>query len=159
MVSYMRKKLDMALPPGGFEEATLTDMHQDRVFIKKRTGFIKLCLQHGYHVRPVFTFGEKRTFWNIQGFWKLRLALNRMGLPAILVWGNPLFPIVPKNDLDMVVLIGKAIPLPQIDQPTREQVQEWHGKYIVALQELFENHKEMAYGKENGGKDCKLEVW
>ena len=151
--------MDVALPPGGFEEATIHSQQQDRVFIQKRTGFIKLCLQHGYHVRPVYTFGEKQTFWNAQGFWKLRLALNGLGFPAILVWGQPLCPILPKRNLDMVVVVGKPLVLPHISNPSREVVQEWHAKYVQALQALFEKHKEMAYGRDKGGKDCKIEVW
>ena len=36
--------------PGGFEEATLFERSKHRVFIKKRYGFIRLALQHGYKV-------------------------------------------------------------------------------------------------------------
>ena len=35
MNSYLKKGEDCALPPGGFEEATLASTSQDRVFIKK----------------------------------------------------------------------------------------------------------------------------
>ena len=36
MNAYLKNGEDCALPPGGFEEATLTSTSQDRVFIKKR---------------------------------------------------------------------------------------------------------------------------
>jgi Diacylglycerol acyltransferase len=161
LVASMKQRQDLAMPPGGFEEATLTDLTQDRVFIQKRTGFVKLCLQHGpYQIRPTYTFGEKQCYWNLQGWWKQRLQLNRYGLPAILVWGQPLLPFLPKTaNVDMTVVVGRPLVLPRIEHPTTDDVQLWHGRYMVALQQLFEEHKEDAYGPEAGGKDCKLEVW
>jgi 2-acylglycerol O-acyltransferase 2 len=156
MISYLKNGIHLALPPGGFEEATLTSTTQDRVFIKKRTGFIKLCLQHGVAVRPVYVFGERNLFWNIQGFWKLRLAMNRHGLPMILVWGHPLMPLMPKTSAKLLVVVGAPLVLPTIEKPSKEDVALWHGKYMVALTKLFDEHKEEAY--ENG-KEAKLEVW
>lgn len=157
MISYMKKGIDLALPPGGFEEATLSSLSQDRVFIKKRTGFIKLCLMHGISVRPVYVFGEKSLFWNIQGMWKLRLMLNRFGLPMIFVWGHLLFPLLPKSNKNIRVVIGAPIILPKILKPTKEDVRLWHGKYIAELTNLFEENKEKAYGQESKG--TKLEIW
>lgn len=158
MVSYMKDGKHLALPPGGFEEATLSSTEQDRVFIKKRYGFIRLCLMNGLQVRPVYVFGERNLFWNIQGLWKIRLAINRLGFPAILVWGHPLFPIIPKNTVDLKVVAGAPLVLPRIENPTKDDVALWHGKYIDALTKLFEEYKEAAYGTEEG-KVAKLEIW
>jgi hypothetical protein len=93
MSSYLRNGEHVALPPGGFEEATLSSLTQDRVFIKKRTGFVRLCLQQGVAIRPVYVFGEKGLYWNIQGNFQQRLAVNRYGLPAVLTWGHAFFPL------------------------------------------------------------------
>lgn len=164
MIDYMKGKLDapgdhLALPPGGFEEATLTCSGKDRVFIKKRVGFIKLALQNGYNVVPVYSFGENETFWNAQGLWKLRLWLNSFGMPAIIVLGSWLFPLMPKrHPLGMLVVIGKPLVLPRIAKPTREEVKLWHDKYIASLTRLFEEHKEDYYGPDMA-KSAKLELW
>ena len=84
MVGLMRRQEHQALIPGGFEEATLTSGGAlDRVYIKKRAGFIKYCLQNGVDVCPVYAFGEKNLYGNVQGMWKARLALNAQGVPAI----------------------------------------------------------------------------
>ena len=157
MIKYMKEGEDIALPPGGFEEATLSCMTQDRVFIKKRTGFIKLCLQNGMAVRPVYVFGEKSLFWNIQGCWKTRLNLNRQGLPAILTWGHPFFPLMPKNTIPIRVVVGAPLVLPKIADPTKDDVTTWHNKYIASLSRIFEEHKESAYG--DNAKTMKLEIW
>ena len=158
MLSYMKKGESLALPPGGFEEATLTSTQKDRVFIQKRTGFIRLCLEHGIRVRPVYVFGEKGFYWNIQGMFEMRLALNRYGIPTLLAWGHPISPLLPKSSVDMRIVVGAPIVLPKIEQPSKEDVKKWHDKYVAALIKLFEDHKEAAYGPETG-KAAKLEVW
>jgi hypothetical protein len=158
MISYIKAGESLALPPGGLEEATISCTDTDRVFIKKRTGFIRLCLEHGIAVRPVYVFGEKSFFWNIQGNFSARLALNRRGIPAVFFWGYPLFPVLPKNSVEMLVVIGTPIILPRIEEPSKEEVKQWHDKYVAALVKLFEHHKEAAYGRENA-KIAKLELW
>ncbi|CAB9498663.1 wax alcohol acyltransferase 2 [Seminavis robusta] len=160
MISYMRKGEDLALPPGGFEEATLTCPGKDRVYIKTRAGFVKLCLQHGIAIRPVYVFGEHGLYWNIQGAWDFRInTLNKkMGMPAIVTWGHPLVPLLPRNTVDMKIVVGAPIELPKIETPTKEEVSKWHSKYMTALQKLYEDHKEAAYGSEVA-KTSKLEVW
>jgi hypothetical protein len=165
MINYMMKKKDgkqsnhLALPPGGFEEATLTCRNKDRVYIKKRTGFVKLALQHGYNIVPVYTFGENQTYDNIQGMWNFRLWLNKLGIPAIVVFGSWFFPILPKRDnCGLRIVVGEPVVLPTISNPSREEVKHWHDKYIAALTRIFEEHKEEYYGPEIA-KTQKLEVW
>jgi len=157
MVGYMKKGENIALPPGGFEEATITG-RQDRVYIKKRTGFIKLCLKHGYSVVPVYVFGENRLFSNVQGWWELRLWLNSLGLPAIACWGSTFVPLAPqRHSCGIRIVAGEPLDLPKIEDPTREEVKKWHEKYMTGLTMIFEEHKCDAYGDE--GKTMKLEVW
>ena len=157
MISYLKAGMNLALPPGGFEEATLTSLKHDRVFIRKRTGFIKLCLMHGVAVRPVYAFGERSTFWNLQGMWGARLALNRLGFPAILIWGHPFIPILPKSNVRLHIVVGNPVILPKIEKPSKEDIKVWHDKYMAALVRLFEEHKVEAYGEE--GKGLKLDLW
>lgn len=158
MISYMKKRENIALPPGGFEEATITSLNHDRAYIKKRTGFVKLCLQHGYSMVPVYCFGEKDTFWNLQGFWSLRLLMNSFGIPAIFIWGSSLLPLLPKRSKNgMYIVAGKRIEVPKIENPSREEVKLWHDRYMAALLQIFEHHKEEAYGKD--AKSMKLELW
>lgn len=162
MIGYMKDKdrpNHLALPPGGFEEATLTCEEKNRVYIKKRMGFVKLALQHGYNVVPVYSFGENQTFWNLQGMWKFRHWLNGLGLPAILVYGSWFAPLLPKrHPRGLKVVVGEPLVLPTIPNPTREDVKAWHDKYMASLVKLFEEHKEEYYGPEIA-KTTKLELW
>lgn len=54
----LREGTPTAVLPGGFEEATITSNNENRVYIKKRKGFIKYALKYGTTIYPVFTFGE-----------------------------------------------------------------------------------------------------
>ena len=40
------------------EEVALYTKGRERAYLKKRAGFIKYALQHGYLVQPAYTFGE-----------------------------------------------------------------------------------------------------
>jgi Diacylglycerol acyltransferase len=155
MIRYMERGENMALPPGGFEEATLTCRNQDRVYIKNRAGFVKLCLTHGYAIVPVYCFGETSTFYNVQGFWNTRLWLNGYGIPGILVWGATFLPFLPKRSAHLLVVLGDPIECPKIASPTNQDVEQWHARYIASLQTLFEAYHEEAMYK----KDAKLEIW
>ena len=97
MQALMRKGRHLALIPGGFEEATLTinSPTVERVYIKNRKGFIKLCLQQGYQVRPVYSFGEVEAYDNVQGQFSLRLLMNRYGIPAVIPFDGFPFPVCP----------------------------------------------------------------
>jgi hypothetical protein len=41
----------------------------------------------------------------------------------------------------VTTVVGEAIPLPRIEEPTREQVELYHGQYVRALQALFAKHR------------------
>jgi 2-acylglycerol O-acyltransferase 2 len=150
MTSYMKKQRDLALIPGGFEEATIHCTHADRMYIKQRQGFVKYALQFGYQLVPVYTFGERETFWNAPGLYKFRLWLNSFGLPGIVPWGQWYCPLLPR-DVPLKVVVGAPLAMPQIFAPTKEQVDLWHGKYMEAVQALYDKHRRPTDGD--------LEMW
>jgi len=139
MKSRMRRGENIALIPGGFQEATMFEYNRHTVYIKRRKGFIKYALQHGYRVYPCYTFGEERTYYSISGLNRLRLWLNKYQIPTVLFVGQCL--MLPFRNLDLISVIGKPLELPAIDSPTPEQINHWHGKYAQALHDLFERHK------------------
>lgn len=53
---------NISLIPGGYEEATITNPKVFRIFIKKRKGFIKMALKHGYKICPVLNLGEHQIY-------------------------------------------------------------------------------------------------
>jgi 2-acylglycerol O-acyltransferase 2 len=137
----MERGESVAMTPGAFEEATLCQAGRDRVWVKKRKGFVKYCLRHGYRVHPVYTFGESDTYKTFGGLQDFRLRLNKLGIPTVVFWGLPWWPVAPRQDLDLLTYVGEPVEFPKIDAPSIEEVDKWHGKYVQALQNLFDKYK------------------
>ena len=151
--ALMRLGGPMALIPGGFEEATLSSTRINRVYLRKRLGFVKYALQFGYNLVPCYIFGENTTFSNSQGCWQVRFALNYLGLPAVVPWGRWWCLLMPRNK-KLHVVVGKALELPRIQTPTSKEISKYHAEYCKVLVDLFDRNKG-SYGEANS----KLEVW
>jgi 2-acylglycerol O-acyltransferase 2 len=151
----MGSKANIAMVPGGFEDATAMHFNRDITVLRKRTGFIKYALQYGYRVYPVYTFGESSTHYTFTGLLNFRLWLNKYGIPAVVVFGCPWLPLMPRKKVSILTCVGDPLELPKIDNPTKEDVEKWHAKYCDALRKLFDDKK-----KEAGLPDhAKLEIW
>ncbi|KAL3670409.1 hypothetical protein V7S43_004728 [Phytophthora oleae] len=146
---------NVSLIPGGFEEATLYRRGKHRVYIKKRFGFIKMALQYGYKVHPVYTFGEEYAYHAFPSLLKLRLKLNEFKLPGVIFFGRFNCCYLPRTDVDLITVVGKPLVLPHIENPTREEVKKYHNQYIEALQKLFDRYKRM-YAVD---PEAKLEIY
>ena len=64
--------------------------------------------------------------------------------------------ILPDNNIDVSVVVGKPFKLPLIEKPTKVDVDKWHNVYIENMVELFEKNKEKYAYK---GKDAVLELY
>jgi len=144
----------ISLIPGGFNDATICENGKERIWIKNRKGWIKYCLEGGYKVFPLYTFGESDLFWTATSGLNFRLWLNKFNIPAVTFCGNPFIPFLPRTNVDVVTVVGSPVQLPQIAEPTPADVDEWHAKYVAALVATFEKHK-----AECGKPDAVLELW
>ena len=97
-------------------------------------GLIKYALQHGYALTPIYSFGENRSFHTYNGLLRLRLWLNRFNFPAVSFFGDPWMPLFPRRDSQCLSYVAPPLVLPTIAQPTAAQIDEWHAKYLEALQ-------------------------
>ncbi len=144
---------NIALLPGGFEEATLYKRGRHRLYLSKRKGFIKYALQYGYNVQPVYVFGEEQTFWTVKTYPTLMLWLNRFHIPGVLFYGRFLF--LPDWNANIIPVVGNVIKFPHIPEPSPADVDKHHALFIAAMQTLFDKYK----GKyASQGNDAKLEL-
>ncbi|POM73661.1 Diacylglycerol acyltransferase [Phytophthora palmivora] len=141
MLKFMRRDQNVSIIPGGFEEATLFQRGKHRLYLKNRFGFIKIALQHGYNVHPVYTFGEEYTYHAFPYLQSLRLQLNRFRIPGTLFFGDATCFYLPRNDVDLITVVGKPLRFPRIEHPTKEDVQKFQAQYVSALKNLFDNYK------------------
>jgi hypothetical protein len=129
----MRAGRDMWLYPGGFIEAARHSYHTDVADVGSR-GAIRLALRHGYPLRVVFAFGERKTAYNLQGHWGARLWLAKHGVPAVVPW--LVFGRSPVR-----VVVSCAINVPRVLEPTDADVARLHAEYVGVLIALHAAHK------------------
>ncbi|KAJ7996739.1 hypothetical protein DPEC_G00240150 [Dallia pectoralis] len=121
------------------------------VTLKNRKGFVRLALQKGSDLVPVYSFGENNVYKQVifkEGTW-WRLAQRKLqkilGFAPCLFHGVGLFcsdtwGMVPYNK-PITTVVGEPITVPKIDQPPQELVDQYHAMYIRSLKTLFDNYK------------------
>ena len=140
----------IALVVGGAEESLLSSPKTNILCLNKRKGFVKIALETGSPLVPVFGFGETNVYYNFaHGSPLLRRILlgiqKRLGFAIPLISGRGYFNynwgIFPHRR-PIIVVVGEPLAdMPQIPHPTREDVVFWHAKYIEALKAHYEKHK------------------
>ncbi|CAG8461702.1 7003_t:CDS:2 [Paraglomus brasilianum] len=119
--------------------------------LKKRLGFVKLAVQNGACLVPVFSFGEN-DIWeqvdNEQGgiVWKLQKNMQRLlGFTLPLFHGRGVFNynvgLMPHRR-PITTIVGNPIEVTQKDNPTEEELRTIQQKYIDELFRIWETYKD-----------------
>mmetsp|Transcript_65894 Transcript_65894/g.157533 ORF Transcript_65894/g.157533 Transcript_65894/m.157533 type:complete len:397 (+) Transcript_65894:90-1280(+) len=156
MLSLMKRGESVSAMVGGFQEATLYRRGRDRVVIKNRKGFVKYCLRYGYRLHPVYTFGESDTYSSLvlpKFLENICLMLNDYCIPTVMFIGLKWMPFLPAPEAELITVVGRPVELPKIEEPSAEEVDHWHAKYIEALVQTFNENKAKV-----GKPDATLEV-
>ncbi|XP_032966296.1 2-acylglycerol O-acyltransferase 2-B-like [Rhinolophus ferrumequinum] len=114
--------------------------------IRNQKGFVKLALEHGASLVPVFSFGENdlfQQFPNPPGSWVRRVQET---LQPLLTVALPLFHgrlglLLPFRK-PIHTVVGAPIPARRSPRPSRAEVDALHALYVERLTQLFEEHKE-----------------
>lgn len=144
MANHMSKGRTLAIIPGGEAEALRTRNGREAVVLEGRKGFVALALQYGVSLVPTYTFGNVDTFrMSKRALFRFRNWLQRRFKVSIpIFWGVGGSPLPFRNPISLAV--GKPIPVPPNPsraKPSEALVDEYHAKYVAALQALFEQHK------------------
>jgi len=142
----MSEDKNICFLPGGFEEATITNTNEDRVYLSERKGFIKSALRYGYNLYPIYTFGENKLYLTCNWFEKIRLLINRLKCPSAIFFG--LFFFIPFYNVRLITVVGPKLTLPQIAEPTNDDVNMYHKLYVENLKALFNRNKKLYGGSE-----------
>ena len=143
----MKNHKNFSLVPGGFEEATITTYNEEKVYLGNRKGFIKYALKFGYIVHPCYSFNETKLYYTVNLFLKLRIFLNKFKIPGtffisrFLCW-------IPNDNIDLLIVIGKGIQFPKIENPSLEEVNFYHNLYLKELKSLFNKYQNEAKCKD-----------
>ncbi|KAI6219016.1 hypothetical protein M3Y99_01679100 [Aphelenchoides fujianensis] len=139
----------VCLVVGGAEEALDAHPSNYSLVLSKRKGFIKLALREGSSLVPVYSFGENHMFKQVdnprgsplrefQSTFKKRVGVSPVSLLGHEHLRRPLRLVAAKESVDH---IGSPIHVPKTPEPTQEQIDGLHAKYVAALVDLFETHK------------------
>lgn len=124
---------------GGMAELFLSCEHEERLYLKNRKGFIKLSLQTGVDIIPVYLFGNT-TVLSILKTGVLATLSRKLGASLTYVWGKYGLPI-PRN-CKLLYVSGQPIGIPHIPNPTQEDIDKYHALYCEQVERLFEKYKE-----------------
>jgi hypothetical protein len=112
----LRAGHSIALTPGGVRECGLLKKGREAVYLKRRTGFIRLALAAGAPIVPVFCFGQTDAYsFALAGpplmprKWAARLAKVLRFWP-MLMWGAGGSPL--PHRVKLTVVVGSPIEVP-----------------------------------------------
>ncbi|XP_063058822.1 2-acylglycerol O-acyltransferase 2 [Engraulis encrasicolus] len=120
------------------------------VLLANRKGFVKLAMEHGAHLVPVYSFGENEVFDQVEnpkGGW-LRSIQDKlqsiMGISLPLFHARGVFQysfgLMPyRRPINTVV--GKPIRVEKRETVSAEDLDALHQHYMEELSKLFEEHK------------------
>lgn len=149
---------------GGATEAFYCKPRTYKIILTKRKGFVKLALQNGCSLVPVFSFGETDLFdqvSNPEGSFvrKLQEWLKQyIGIAPAIPVGRGFFQynfgMIPKRK-PVTTVVGEPIDVVKTENPSREEVETLHEKFTQSLINLFETQKGL-YIKD--AEEVKLEI-
>ncbi|XP_030043938.1 diacylglycerol O-acyltransferase 2 [Microcaecilia unicolor] len=136
---------------GGAAESLWCAPGEHVLTLRGRKGFVRLALEHGADLVPVYTFGEIDLYRQVKfkdGSWMKTLQLyfkKMVGFAPCLFLGRGIFSseswgLTPFNK-PVTTVVGKPIQVPCIPVPSCEEVDKYHQLYIEELQNLFDRHK------------------
>eukprot|EP00727_Mastigamoeba_balamuthi_P001623 m51a1_g11458 putative mono- or diacylglycerol acyltransferase (768) ;mRNA; r:1297-4143 len=145
VVSASRKSLErvskthnICIVPGGVAEMAITSHDAERVYLKKRKGFVKFALRHGFDLVPCFHFGNSQII-HMHESRLLQWLSRKLRFSLLLFWGRWGLPIpYPAHILEVV---APPIHVERVEEPTEQQINELHDRFVKELIALFERHK------------------
>jgi hypothetical protein len=136
------------LVPGGAAESVDCDM--PILTLSNRKGFVRIALETGCHLVPVYTFGETKLYrqWTSNG--RIRRFLQRVqkmlgvGTPLVIGRGifNYGFGAIPHRQ-KLTTIVGRPIAVPCMGKGgyTDADVDKFHAMYVASLKDLYAKYK------------------
>ncbi|KAG2493687.1 hypothetical protein HYH03_008201 [Edaphochlamys debaryana] len=144
----------VVLVVGGAAEALLAAPGTYDLILNSRKGFIKLALQTGASLVPLLGFGEPDTYmtWvapkGTTAARVLKVLKDWLGFSTPIIWGVGVFGgkgLMPLP-AQLTSVVGAPVHVDKVENPSQEQIDALHAKYVAALQRTWDDHVDK-YGK------------
>jgi 2-acylglycerol O-acyltransferase 2 len=141
--------------PGGVTEVALKESDKDCVlFLRSRFGFVKLALQQGVAIVPVFSFGLQNAFTSWIPKSKLARRMGKvLGFLPMTFFGVCGIPFSPAKPCKLANVVGPPIKLPKIADPSEAEIKKYHEMYLIEIARIYETYKD-----EFGMSDITLRI-
>jgi hypothetical protein len=146
---------NVAIAPGGIAEMFLADdcdPHVEKIMLNDRKGFIRLALQNGSQIVPMFCFGASHLFKKLAGASIFEYLSRRLRASILLFagqWGLP----IPLDNVPLSYALGEGVYCPRIEEPDQFDIDWYHNIFKLHLQRAFEDNK-----REAGYFKSRLEI-
>ena len=134
---------------GGAKEALYCAPHSNKIALKDRMGFVKLAIQTGANIVPVYAYGENSLYDNFSEdrprFIEFQRKIQKFFTVApMVVAGRGVFNysggLLPKRR-PVTPVIGNPLVVEKNENPSRELVESVHARYIEELRALFNRYR------------------
>lgn len=154
ILNTLRRGVSCALCPGGVQEVLYMQEGKEVVFLRKRRGFVRLALQTGSPLVPVFAFGQTPHYTYSRPFidWPKKVVptsahpisrlARQIGYLPMVAWGW-MGTAMPRR-VPMHVVVGPPLKVPHVEDPPPAMVDDYLGKFIAEVERMFREHKAKA---------------
>ncbi|TPX32555.1 hypothetical protein SmJEL517_g04351 [Synchytrium microbalum] len=130
---------------GGAQEAMLSYPGTADLVLKRRKGFVRVGIQTGAALVPVFTFGENDLYYQTTPERNPKIASLQSWFQKATGFSFPFgmgkFGWIPLRR-KIVSVVGAPIHVIKQDNPSQEYIDELHAKYIQSLAKLYDTYKD-----------------
>ena len=123
----LRKNSNMMIDPGGVREMFYSGLDQEVGLLLNRKGFIKLAIEEGVTILPVYIFGNSQTYYLWPFFQYLEGISSKLGVSLTPFYGRLPFIWFP-NFVKLLYVVAKPIVVSKKLNPTQHDVDLVHKK-------------------------------
>lgn len=138
----IRAGFSLALCPGGASEALHVNGVDDILLLSERKGFIRMAIENGLSIVPIFSFNENGEYSCIQSHqssWLNRpiVQLLRKRIQRIIGWSVPLVTHIFPARVNVTVVYGRPVSFPKVPNPSASLIYDAMNQYKQALTDLY----------------------
>uniref|UniRef100_A0A0A9XKG3 diacylglycerol O-acyltransferase n=1 Tax=Lygus hesperus TaxID=30085 RepID=A0A0A9XKG3_LYGHE len=146
----LQHRTSVGIVVGGAAESLYAGTNNATLVLKHRYGFIKLALQTGSDIIPVYSFGENRMYrrWFFDNPFLRRVQsyiLRTFGFTLPLVHGSFSSLLLLPYRQPIVTVVGVPIQVHQNSHPQAHDIEKLHALYCQRLTDLYYKYATVLY--------------